>query len=83
MTKRVRRVFTFSEQQVKEALVQTRPAVIYLTFCDYVPDRAIVRTMVERLRTMAHKNGSVRHDGPGILTQWGPTTADVIGGEDV
>lgn len=83
VTKRVRRVFTFSEQQVQEAIAQTRPSIIYLTFCDYVPQRSIVRLMVDRLRAMCQKWGSVRQHGPEILTQWGPTTADVIRGEEI
>lgn len=92
VTKRVRRVFTFSEQQVQEAIAQTRPAIIYLTFCDYVgeqgPENAanncnLVKRVVDRLREMCNRVGSVRHDGPEILTQWGPTTADVIRAEDL
>lgn len=87
VTKRVRRVFTFSEQQVAEAIAQTRPAVIYLTFCDYLPthsgQRYMARLMVDRLRDMCKRVGSVRHDGPEILTQWGPTTADVIRAEEL
>lgn len=100
VTKRVRRVFTFSEQQVAEAVAQTRPSVIYLTFCDYLPATAVrdfclddvsngigkrvtARIMVDRLREMCDRVGSVRHDGPEILTQWGPTTADVIRAEDL
>lgn len=76
VTKRVRRVFTFSQQQVAEAIAQTRPSVIYLTFCDYHQDREKVRYLVSVLRTMA---------GPDveILTQWGPTTADVIPAEEL
>lgn len=92
VTKRVRRVFTFSEQQVAEAIAQTRPSVIYLTFCDYLHDpnasdgrggRALAHLMVDRLREMCNRIGSVRHDGPEILTQWGPTTADVTRAEDL
>lgn len=76
VTKRVRRVFTFSQQQVAEAIAQTRSSVIYLTFCDYHQDREKVRHLVSVLRTMA---------GPDveILTQWGPTTADVIPAEEL
>jgi adenylosuccinate synthase len=82
VTKRVRRVFTFSEQQVAEAIAQTRPSVIFLSFCDYVPRREIVRFMVQRIKELSKKHG-LRNLYPEILTQWGPTTADVIRGEDV
>lgn len=76
VTKRVRRVFTFSQQQVAEAIAQTRPSVIYLTFCDYHQDREKVRYLVSELRTMAGSDVE-------ILTQWGPTTADVIPAEEL
>lgn len=83
VTKRVRRVFTFSEQQVIEAISQTRPAVIYLTFCDYLENHTLVKFAVDRLREACKRIGSVRHDGPEILTQWGPTTKDVIRAEEL
>lgn len=76
VTKRVRRVFTFSQLQVAEAIAQTRPGVIYLTFCDYHQDREKVRYLVSVLRWMAGPNVE-------ILTQWGPTTADVIPAEEL
>ncbi len=83
VTKRVRRVFTFSEQQVAEAIAQTRPAVIYITFMDYLPNRDLARTVVDKIRKLCATVGSIRHDGPEILTQWGPTTEDVIRAEDL
>ena len=96
VTKRVRRVFTFSEEQVMQAIAQTRPAVIYLTFCDYLPftpaetaremqsdQHKYAKAMVAKLREMCARVGSICNDGPEILTQWGPTTADVIRAEDL
>ncbi len=83
VTKRVRRVFTFSELQVAEAIAQTRPAAIFLSFCDYLPNKELVKFLIARLRTICSKIGSVRHAGPEILCGWGPTTADVIRAEDV
>ena len=76
VTKRVRRVFTFSEQQVIESIAATRPDVIYLTFCDYLPDPALITEMTRRLRRMSKLYGK-RNWRPEILTQWGPTTDDV------
>lgn len=86
VTKRVRRVFTFSEQQVIAAIAQTKPNVIYLTFCDYLPADAgdkkpAARDMVQTLRRLSMAYGAPRP--PEILTQWGPTTKDVIRGEDL
>lgn len=83
VTKRVRRVFTFSEQQVREAIVQTRPAVIFLSFCDYLPNRELAKVAVNKLRQICNELGSICNDGPEILTAWGPTTADVIPAEEL
>lgn len=73
VTKRVRRVFTFSVIQMSQALQQTRPSVIYLTFCDYLQtsDLYDITQDIER---------SARLIGlplPEILTQFGPTTTDI------
>lgn len=75
VTKRVRRVFSFSEQQVIDAIRATRPTVIYLTFCDYVGDEAAVMKCVRRLSDLSCAHGI--KSPPLILTQWGPTTQDV------
>jgi len=81
VTKRVRRVFTFSENQVRSAIADTRPDVIYLTFCDYLPDRALVHEMTKRLTKMSKDYGK-RNQRPEVLTQWGPTTDDVRSVDD-
>lgn len=83
VTKRVRRVFTFSEQQVAEAIAQTRPAVIYITFMDYLPNPELARVVIDKVRKLCHRIGSVCNGGPEILTQWGPTTADVKRAEEI
>lgn len=80
VTKRVRRVFTFSKQQVLEAIIQTRPAVIYITFMDYLPNRELAHTVIDTLRRACQRVGV---EPPEILTQWGPTTADIIRAEDI
>ena len=76
VTKRVRRVFTFSEQQFAAALAQTRPHVIYLTFMDYLP-KGTELIYVDRIRQLSKKHGLLNCD-PEIITQWGPSTDDVI-----
>lgn len=78
VTKRVRRVFTFSEQQFAAALAQTRPHVIYLTFMDYLP-KGTELIYVDRIRQLSRKHGLQNCD-PEIVTQWGPSTDDVITG---
>lgn len=80
VTKRQRRVFSFSEQQAAEAIASTRPSVLYLTFCDYLPDIGAVRDMVSKLRRICDVIGL---PSPEILTQWGPSTSDVIIAEDL
>ena len=106
VTKRVRRVFTFSEQQVALAITQTQPDVIFLSFCDYLPpllhppllggavgdiagsykmaQRHYAREVIQRLRELTGKHGqrgcSRRVE---ILTSWGPTTDDVMEGDQV
>lgn len=74
VTKRVRRVFSFSWQQAKEALVQTRPAVILLTFCDYLEDKVAALKMAHKLQETAAELGL---STPMVYGAWGPTTADI------
>src|SRR5580693_1293647 len=48
VTKRVRRVFTFSEQQVAESIASTRPNVIFISFMDYLPNKELAKTVVAK-----------------------------------
>lgn len=70
VTKRMRRVFTFSRQQAYEAMAITRPDLIYLTFCNYPCD---VRLIADKIKDAA---ASLRMN-PKILYQYGPSTDDV------
>lgn len=72
VTKRVRRVFTWSDQQAIDAIKSTRPDVIYLTFCDYMKGDGLIDNLVDRVYAMAEACGL----RPQIITQWGPTTDD-------
>lgn len=71
VSKRVRRVFTFSEQQLQETLALTKPDIIVLTFCNYLRDgygdQELVIEAVRRNMPMS----------TALYTQWGPTSADV------
>ena len=41
VTKLPRRVFTFSRQQLRDAMRDCSPAVLFLNFCNYMPDGAL------------------------------------------
>ena len=41
VTKRVRRVFSYSEQQIEEAIMATRPDRVFLNFCNYDSQAAL------------------------------------------
>lgn len=71
VTKRVRRVFTFSLQQAEHAMRLTRPDVIHLTFCDYPGVDAGKLTV--QLCGLARKIGL---DCPEFVYQFGPSTDD-------
>lgn len=72
VTKRVRRVFTFSRLQLYEAMASARPDVIHVTFCDY----ATYDQMVDIVRSIVTFAKGLKMAEPEILFQDGPTTAD-------
>jgi len=80
VTKRIRRVFTFSEQQVYEAIAQTRPNVVYVSFMDYLPNKELAKTVVAKVRELCNKYGR-RNECTQVVTAWGPTTDDIIDGD--
>lgn len=43
VTKRVRRVFSFSLLQIKKLLVEVRPMGLFLNFCNYLPPEQVTR----------------------------------------
>lgn len=75
VTKRVRRIFTWSNQQIIDALTVSRPSVIFLTFCDYLRDQGVVDELVKKLRRMSKQHG-IGNRSPEIICAWGPSTAD-------
>jgi len=70
VTKRVRRVFSFSGRQAREAIMLTRPDVVHLTFCDYPVNVAEITISI--INTAEHFRLE-----PKVLFQYGPTTDDV------
>jgi adenylosuccinate synthase len=80
VTKRVRRIFTWSDQQVVDAIRISRPSVIFLSFCDYLKGNAhwsdmdVANELAARIRTFARNEGLGNIE---VVTAFGPTTADV------
>lgn len=73
VTKRMRRVFSFSAHQLRESMSVLRPDVVVLTFCDYLDRDSVVR-IADAIRETA---ALFRMNRPEVLFQYGPTTADM------
>lgn len=72
VTQKVRRVFTWSEMQITEAIMACMPAHIFLNFCNYDPD------LVSKIETSIQKAGMKAGYAPVVMyTGWGPTLNDV------
>lgn len=75
VTKRVRRVFTWSRLQLRDAMNQCRPELVYLTFCDYPANKLKIRNDIyEAASVLGFKKP------PQIRHQHGPSTSDVKDG---
>lgn len=72
VTKRVRRVFTYSRLQAWRAMRMTRPAVVHLTFCDY-PEvtPGYLDSIIDDLLEIAQMEDM---PPPRFLFQYGPST---------
>lgn len=77
VTKRVRRVFTFSIDQALSAMAAARPDVVQLTFCDYAKNTNELDRIVGAIINAAH--GLWMND-PEFVFQYGPSTADAHSG---
>lgn len=73
VTKRVRRVFTFSRMQARHAMTLTRPSHVQLTFCDYPGYANYVRNIRDYIYECAK---DLNMERPTIIYQYGPTTDD-------
>lgn len=70
VTLRERRVFSFSEKQIQEAMWANMPDVVFLNFCNYLTeDRA--RAIMDKIRWLSPKQPIT------ILSGWGPDIKDV------
>lgn len=73
VTKRVRRIATWSDLQYEEALYLNHPGVVVLTFCDYFQSAAELRTLLTRMQTLEMHVG-IR---PDRAYSFGPYVEDV------
>lgn len=71
VTKRVRRVFTWSKLQLHDAMNQCRPELVHLTFCDYPADKLKIRNDIYAAAS------ALKIKPPQIMYQSGPSTSDV------
>lgn len=74
VTKRVRRIFTWSQQQFSDALQANRPDLVFLNFCNYV-DKQELDNIKQSIMTSCFKelNGC-----PELLLGWGPEVEMVL-----
>lgn len=77
VTKKVRRVFTWSTQQFIDAVIYNRPGFIFLNFCNYIEERGgDVRIFVEE--NVIKPYTSVMGKPPkAVLLGYGPRSQDV------
>ena len=73
VTKKVRRVFTFSKQQIREAIFANQPTNIFLNFANYVDDGKLF----DIISTIDSAAASVGSKGRVSLLGWGPTVEDM------
>lgn len=78
VTKRVRRVFTFSEMQLEQACLVNRPNVILLNFCNYLTVNDAKELAHKVFGIASHYNGNLR-----ILIGMGPKASDVYTIQDL
>lgn len=76
VTQRVRRVFTFSSLQYREALLANRPALIFVNFMNYIRDLDDRRRFAGKL--IAYAEATLGYS-PQFLWGYGPKNEDVRG----
>ena len=74
VTKRVRRVFTWSQAQVCDSFALCRPDVVMLTFCNYVKSKQVLDAIVGSIYDAAR---ICQMDDPVVLFQWGPDVTQI------
>lgn len=74
VTKRVRRVFTWSDTQFAEAIAANRPDSLFLNFCNYLPEQQL-RGLVQQMLSIYSK--VVRRDPLNFLLGFSERTEDI------
>lgn len=78
VTKRVRRIATWSNAQYKHALQLNRPSIVALTFCDYLDSAA---ALLDRIRMMHTCEAALGLNVQRIFA-FGPCVEDIITDQD-
>lgn len=74
VTKRPRRIFTWSRQQFRDSIAANRPNVVFLNFCQYMTEAKLN----ELIEWIYEDYRSIMIKGPdALLLGYGPTNADV------
>ena len=73
VTKRVRRVATFSTIQYEEMLTYARPDIVFLNFCNYLSGKSKVDSLVSNMMASHRKTGVV----PFMYFGYGPASEDI------
>jgi adenylosuccinate synthase len=79
VTKRERRVFTWSQAQITDAMLANRPNVIYLSFCDYVKPSVLSGYIV----SLWTASSGARVEKPAIFCAFGPRINDVSSWDEI
>lgn len=74
VTKRIRRVFTFSKQQIVDTFTLCRPDVVFLSFCNYAKGRDYLDQIDSAIYQASRMTWM---PPPRVVYQWGPTTEDI------
>ena len=79
VTQRPRRLFTWSRQQYRDALVKTMPAVVFLNFCNYFQN---IKAFYDHVKMMIEDHDLVGIK-PQLLYGVGPMISDVCDSEAI
>ena len=74
VTKRIRRIFTFSDQQYRDSVARLRPDIVHVGFCDYLRN---IDEFKNLFNVMARAN-SYYGVSPHVVCSFGPCTTDVV-----
>lgn len=75
VTRRVRRVFSWSRVQFRESVAVNQPTVIFLNFCNYLKEAALGQLL--DWISVDYRTAMGRNDSPLILLGYGPFNGDV------